>query len=120
MINSFEARSKPAVFRVSPSILMSAASELPANAKVEEGCAQRIVSTLAQHAFRQPPTPADVTKLMSLYQSGRKEGSYDNGIELALQGILAHPKFIYRIEGEPTATTPTTPAYRISDFELAS
>jgi hypothetical protein len=38
---------------------------------------------------------------------------------LALQGILAHPNFIYRIEGEP-ATTAANQTYRIGDFDLAS
>jgi hypothetical protein len=91
----------------------------PANTTQENSCAERIISTLARRAFRQPAAPADVTKLMSLYQSGRREGSFDHGIELALQGILAHPKFIYRIEGESARLT-ADQTYRISDFELAS
>jgi hypothetical protein len=56
---------------------------------------------------------------MSLYQSAKKEGGFEHGIELALQGILAHPKFIYRIEAEPTGLAGDQP-YRISDLELAS
>jgi hypothetical protein len=91
----------------------------PTLIKDEDACAQRIVSTLARRAFRQPPASEDLTKLMSLYQSARKEGGFDRGIELALQGILAHPKFIYRIEGEPLNAAPEQ-LYRISDLELAS
>src|SRR5262249_29287449 len=78
----------------------------PACSKDEAVCAQAIVSTLACRAFRQPPAPEDLAKLMSLYQSARKEGGFDHGIELALQGVLAHPKFIYRIEGEPANVAP--------------
>jgi len=91
----------------------------PAGAKQESSCAQQIISALARRAFRQPAAPADITKLMSLYQAGRKEGSFDHGIEMALQGILAHPRFIYRIEGEPGELA-ADHTYRISDFELAS
>jgi hypothetical protein len=91
----------------------------PKTTKQENTCAETIVSTLAQRAFRRPAAPPDIAKLMSLYQAGRKEGSFDHGIELALQGILAHPKFIYRIEGEPASLT-SNQAHRISDFELAS
>ena len=91
----------------------------PSGAKDEPACAERIVSTLARRAFRQPATAADLAKLMNLYQSGRKDGNFDHGIELALQGILAHPKFIYRIEAEPATTSGDQP-YRISDLELAS
>jgi hypothetical protein len=87
--------------------------------KDEDLCAQRIVSSLARRAFRQPPASEDLTKLMSLYQNARKEGGFDHGIELALQGILAHPKFIYRIEGEPLNAA-SDQLYRISDLELAS
>lgn len=91
----------------------------PTGPKDEGVCAQRIVSTLARRAFRQPPAPEDLAKLMSLYQTARKEGGFDHGIELAVQGVLAHPKFIYRIEGEPANVAPDQP-YRIGDFELAS
>jgi mono/diheme cytochrome c family protein len=85
----------------------------------ESACAQRIVAALARRAFREPPAAGDLVKLMSLYDSARKEGGFDHGIELALQGILAHPKFIYRIEAEPAALAGDQP-HRISDLELAS
>ena len=91
----------------------------PTRPKDEQACAQRIVSTLAARAFRQVPAAGDIEKLMGLYQAGRKEGSFDHGIELALQGILAHPKFIYRIEAEP-AKLRENQAYSISAAELAS
>ena len=38
---------------------------------------------------------------------------------MALQGILAHPKFIYRFESEP-GNVATNQTYRLSDLELAS
>jgi cytochrome c551/c552 len=85
----------------------------------ETACAQKIVSTLAGRAFRQPASSDDLKDLMTLYQSDRKEGNFDQGIEMALQGILAHPKFIYRFESEPGNVTADQP-YRISDLELAS
>jgi hypothetical protein len=91
----------------------------PAKASDEAACAQRIISTLARRAFRQPAAAEDLKELTGLYQLGRKEGSFDNGIELALQGILANPKFIYRIENEP-AGLPTGGSYPVSDLELAS
>src|SRR5207247_8160631 len=51
--------------------------------------------------------------------SGRKNGSFDRGIQMALQRILADPRFIYRIETEP-AGLHAGQTYRISDIELAS
>ncbi len=57
---------------------------------------------------------------MEFYQDGRAEGgSFDAGIETALQRILADPEFIYRGEREPAGLTAGR-AYRVSDLALAS
>src|SRR5262249_49902004 len=71
----------------------------PANERDESTCARVVIATLAKHAFRRPSTPADLDLLMQFYQSGRKEGgNFDQGIEGALQRILADPEFVYREE----------------------
>jgi hypothetical protein len=58
--------------------------------------------------------------MMAFFQAGREEGgSFDHGIEAALQRILADPEFIYRRELEPPGVAPGS-AYGISDLELAS
>ena len=56
---------------------------------------------------------------MSFYQQGRNDGRFDNGIEMALQRILADPEFVFRKEAEPANVKPGQ-NYRISDLELAS
>ena len=56
---------------------------------------------------------------MEFYESGRKEGDFDHGIEMALARMLAAPKFVYRIENEPANVAPGQ-LYRISDLDLAS
>jgi hypothetical protein len=57
---------------------------------------------------------------MPFYQSGRGEdGTFDGGIEAALQRILADPEFIYRGEAEPAAVAAGKP-YPIGDLALAS
>ena len=91
----------------------------PSTTAQESPCAQKIVSTLARRAFRRPVTPADMEMLMSFYQQGRKTGTFDNGVEMALRRILADPDFIFRKEVEPENVKPGDP-YRISDIELAS
>ena len=40
---------------------------------------------------------------MKFYQAGRNDGTFDAGIEAALQRILADPEFIYRGEPESPA-----------------
>src|SRR4030095_5965572 len=83
----------------------------PAN---EDTCAKQIVSTLARRAFREPVNETALQPLLAFYKSGRKEGSFDLGIERALQLILASPKFVFRAERDPAALAPGT-VHRVSD-----
>ena len=92
----------------------------PATAREEPACARTIVSTLVKHAYRRPATPTDLTTLMEFYQGGRAEGgTFEDGIEAALQRILADPEFVYRGEREP-ATVAAGKSYRVNDLALAS
>ena len=91
----------------------------PAASAEETGCARRITTQLATRAFRRPVSPADLQTLTEFYQAGRKEGDFAHGVEMVLTRILADPRFIYRIETEPTSVKTNQP-YRISDLDLAS
>ena len=91
----------------------------PENNNDEESCAEKILSTLARRAYRRPVTDADVQPLLGLYRTGRDEGGFEAGVELALQRILAGPEFLFRIERDPENVLPDT-AYPISDLDLAS
>ena len=62
----------------------------------EEACAKKLLSNLAQRAYRQPLSALDQDTLLSFYQSGRKNGGFDAGIEQALSRILADPRFVFR------------------------
>jgi hypothetical protein len=86
----------------------------------EAACAQRIVASLAEQAYRRPVTVADTGELMRFYEEGRKDAAnFDRGIENALARLLAGFKFVYRIEAEP-ASVRAGQSYRIRDIELAS
>jgi hypothetical protein len=91
----------------------------PAGTAEERPCAERIVHGLARHAYRGTQNESDVDTLMAFYEQGRKIGDFEHGIELAIERLLADPKFIYRIEQEP-AGVGEGENYRISDLELAS
>src|SRR5437867_3449780 len=92
----------------------------PASARDEGACARTIISTLVKHGFRRPAAASDLELLMEFYLAGRNEGgNFDQGIEAALQRILADPEFVYRGEREPAALT-AGKAYRVSDLALAS
>jgi len=91
----------------------------PTGAADEETCARRIITNLANRAFRNPAASEDVDALMVEYRGARSGASFDKGIESALQRILGDRNFIYRIEAEP-ANLAAGQSYPISDFELAS
>ncbi len=92
----------------------------PQSVSEEELCARQIITTLVGKAFRRPATEADLDTTLQFFRAGREEGgSFDYGIEAALQLVLADPEFIYRSEIEPSDVAAGTP-YPISDLELAS
>jgi mono/diheme cytochrome c family protein len=92
----------------------------PVTAREEGACARTILSLLVRHAFRRPAVPADLEELMQFYLDGRKEGgTFDAGIEAALDRILADIEFVYREEPQPEGIAPGK-SYRISDIGLAS
>jgi mono/diheme cytochrome c family protein len=82
-------------------------------------CARQIVTTLANEAFRGTLVDADTDLLMKMYDAGAAEGGFEKGVSFALSGILAHPKFLYRIEPVQNSLPPGT-SYELSSLELAS
>ena len=84
-----------------------------------DACARRILSTLARRAYRRPVTDGELQELLELYKVGGAKDGFEAGIEMALQGILVSPDFLFRVERDPANLKPDTP-YRISDIELAS
>ncbi len=92
----------------------------PLSAADEAPCATKIVTRIAEQAYRRPVEATDVAGLMKFYDQGRKEGgNFEAGIRMALQAILASPQFIFRLEEAPATTRPGQ-SYRISDYDLAS
>ena len=91
----------------------------PASVEEEPACAERILRSLARLAYRGFQTDQDVATLMDFYAIGRESGSFENGIEMALQRMLTEPKFIYRVEAEP-AEVGAGEAYELRDLELAA
>lgn len=100
--------SRRKIFSVRPT---SPENELPA--------AEQILSALARQAYRRPVTDADRRTLLSLYQLGRSQGGFEEGIRMGLQFLLANPQFVFRFERTPDHVAAGT-NYRLTDLELAS
>jgi hypothetical protein len=104
----------------------------------EEACARQILSRMARRAFRRQPTEADMTMLLDFFRQGRQGGSFDAGIQFALERILVDPAFLLRVYRDPPGTAAqvssgaqASPAaeehapafgepYRLGDHEIAS
>ncbi|MEQ1870146.1 MAG: DUF1592 domain-containing protein [Vicinamibacterales bacterium] len=91
----------------------------PSSMKDEQACATRIMSGLARRAYRRSVTDADVQPLVKVYQAGREKGDFEKGIQRGVEALLVSPKFLFRIEQDPTSASAGA-AYRLSDFALAS
>jgi uncharacterized protein DUF1592/uncharacterized protein DUF1588/uncharacterized protein DUF1587/uncharacterized protein DUF1585/uncharacterized protein DUF1595/cytochrome c len=91
----------------------------PRGPQDEETCAAKVITALARRAYRRPINKEEIPALMIPYKSARTNGSFEEGIRLALQRILVSPDFLFRIEVDP-AKTAAGSADRISDIELAS
>ncbi len=110
-------------------------------------CARTILSSLMERAYRRPVTEEELKSKLDLVALAQREGdTFQEGIRLALQAILASPNFLFRIETNPRpraespiarrspnvlaayANDPTEPRcdadalteYPVSDVELAS
>ena len=90
----------------------------PSTPSDELTCAQQIIGSLGRQAFRRPLTPTDTEFLFGYYKEGRKDG-FEGGIQMAVQAMLAHPNFLFRVERAPTNVAPGA-TYRLSETELAS
>jgi len=103
----------------------------------EESCATEIVKKLSTQAFRGAPSAADLQDAMKFYEQGRAKGGFESGIRLTVQSILMSPRFLFRLEQQPTSlgngairaaeagapvarTVRDKVAYRIADEDIAS
>jgi mono/diheme cytochrome c family protein len=95
----------------------------------ERACATKILSRMARRAYRRPATPADVHTLLQFYADGRRDGgTFDAGIQFALERMLVDPDFLLRVQRDPAparqaAARPAgsaSAAYRLSDLDVAS
>ena len=95
----------------------------------ERACATKILSRIARLAYRRPVNNADVSTLLAFFADGKLDGgSFQSGIQFALERVLVDPDFLLRVHRDPGAATAAaegpekgpSAAYRMSDLEIAS
>ena len=79
-----------------------------------------ILTQFASYAFRRPTTDEEVDRLLGLVRLAEQAGgSFERGIQLAIQAALISPKFLFRGEIDSLPNDPKS-ARPINEFELAS
>ena len=83
----------------------------------QDAYTREILERLAYRAYRRPVTKAEVDQLVNLTKVvHRHGGGFNEGIQIALEGILMSPNFLFRIERDPAGEA----SHQVSDYELAS
>ncbi len=96
---------------------------------------------LVGRAFRRPASEEQVARFARLVESAMADGdSFEQGMQVALTAVLVSPQFLFRLERDPThsspghplsgsapreesvtqSVTPTVPIRELDDFELAT
>ena len=92
----------------------------PQQQSQESACASDILSRLAHRAYRRSINADDEELLMDFFNRGREMGgSFDAGIQFALEFILSDPDFLIRRYNDP-AQLAVGETFKLSNLELAS
>lgn len=93
---------------------------MPADSADEEACAKEIFTRLIRRAYRRPATDADLVNPMAFFREAKaKNSGFEAAIESGLGTILASPRFLLRIENDPSDLPPGS-VYPLDGFALAS
>lgn len=84
----------------------------------EAECARQILERFASRAFRRPAAASELDRLVAIAEMVRADsGNFAQGIQVALQAVLASPHFLFRIEQD---AAPGSAPRTLNDYELAT
>ena len=79
-------------------------------------CSRKVLRNFSLRAYRRPIGTAELDRLSGLVDLARRQGdSFEEGIRLAVEAVLASPGFLFRTEHDAGPD-----AHAIDDFELAT
>lgn len=91
----------------------------PTTTAEELPCATSIVKRLASNAFGASINDDQMHDLMQFYALGAEDGGFEAGIRAALEATLASPRFLFRLEREPSRRKPGE-RYKLAGIDLAN
>ncbi|CAA0100818.1 Uncharacterised protein [Halioglobus japonicus] len=90
---------------------------------INQDCADQLLNTLAPKIFRRPLTEEERERWKAIADGDHTGGDIAQGMQLALEGLLASPQFLYRHElGEANPENPEldVDAYELTSYEMAT
>ena len=80
--------------------------------------AEKVLAKFATRAYRRPVKPAELERLMKLFDVATKQGEpFEKAIRLPMKAVLVSPHFLYRIEDDPKNPNDVR---TLNDFEFAT
>lgn len=81
--------------------------------------AKDYLTDFTSRAFRRPAQANEVDRLLDFVKMALADGgSFEEGMQLALQAVLVSPHFLYRWELQPEGVE--SPDFRLNDYQIAS
>jgi len=80
-------------------------------------CARSFVETFGLRAFRRPLTSSETERYLKLFASDLTGDSFDEGMRLSINAMLASPAFLYRSE---VGNAQGDGTFKLSGYEVAS
>ncbi len=81
---------------------------------------REILTRLTYRAYRRPPAPEEIDRLLGLVAFAEKNGDkWERGIQLALQAVLVSPHFLFKVEIDPKDNNAYSSRW-VNEFELAT
>ena len=90
---------------------------------IDLDCAQLMIDELAPKIFRRPLNDEEKSTWLNIANGSETNGDIAAGMQLALEGLLASPQFLYRHElGEPNPENPSldADAFELTSWEMAT
>jgi hypothetical protein len=87
----------------------------------DDACAEEFFADFVPRAYRRPLEAGELDKVMSVYNAGKAEGDFANGVRVAIAAVLQSPYFLYHVEfGNEGQTAPDGVTVALTDYEMAS
>ena len=80
---------------------------------------RQVVERFVTRAYRRPATPEEISRVVALVDAAQADGkSWEEAVQFAFTGVLCSPKFLFRIESDPTPDA--AGPHPVGEYQLAS